>query len=318
MRDKLSSIFLSPEVFIELFIEFILLLVVTFTLFQTLYVLRYYLEDSTTELQYKLEQKSYLIGVVVTIVLSIKIVLIPFFAYSMQELSSLVSGAMCAAGVINSNSYGTGLLFLKLLILFFALIWLLLNKADFHMKKSRYFRKKLWLFMFLYLLILLEFIGSLKFFTLIEIDNPVVCCSVIYTKISNPIPFNLSITQLLILFYSLYFIVIYSAYKNKKNFLIFSSLFFVYSSYYALVYFFATYIYELPTHKCPYCMLQKDYYYVGYFIYITLFLGIYSVLKVSFDSTNSNFNKVILFFSIFVLILSSYFLIYIIKNGVLL
>jgi hypothetical protein len=65
-------------------------------------------------------------------------------------------------------------------------------------------------------------------------------------------------------------------------------------------------------------MLQKDYYYVGYFIYITLFLGIYSVLKVSFDSTNSNFNKVILFFSIFVLILSSYFLIYIIKNGVLL
>jgi len=56
-------------------------------------------------------------------------------------------------------------------------------------------------------------------------------------------------------------------------------------SYYGVVYFFGTYIYELPTHKCPFCMMQKEYHYVGYLLWGTLFFGsafglIYSIVLV--------------------------------------
>ena len=30
---------------------------------------------------------------------------------------------------------------------------------------------------------------------------------------------------------------------------------------------------QLPTHHCPFCLLQKDYHYIGYPLYISLFLA---------------------------------------------
>ncbi len=318
MREKLSSIFLSPEVSIELFLEFFMLLVLSFTLLQSLYILKYYKDGTSTELQYKLEKKSYLVSVVISVVLILKISLVAFFTYSLDELSLIVPGAMCGAGVIGSNEYGEPLLLLKLAIVLFASLWLLLNKADTYAKDNLYFKKKMWFFIVLYILIVGEFLLSLNFFTLIQTQNPVLCCSVIYTDTSNPIPFNLSKYELLVLFCALYIVVVLSAYKKQKLLLLIFGTFFTYISYYALVYFFASYIYELPTHKCPFCMLQKDYNYIGYFIYTTLFLGTYYIYAVWFDFVKSGFKKVILFFTLFVFILLSFFLIYIIRNGVLL
>ena len=36
---------------------------------------------------------------------------------------------------------------------------------------------------------------------------------------------------------------------------------------------FSLYIYELPTHHCPFCLLKPEYHYVGYPLYLTLFGG---------------------------------------------
>lgn len=318
MREQLSSIFLSPEVFIEFFLEFLLLVILSFTFFQTLFILKNYKQGLTTELQYSLEKKSYLLGVVVSVVLVFKIILVAFFTYSLDELSLIVPGAMCAAGVISSNDYGEPLLLLKLVILSLASLWLLTNRADNRVKKNLYFKKKMWLFIVLYIFVLIEFLLSFNFFTLIETENPVLCCSVIFDDTKNPIPFSLSMFWLLTLFYFLYFIVMACAYKKQKRLLLISSVIFTYISYYAIVYFFSTYIYELPTHKCPFCMLQKEYYYVGYFIYITLFVAVFYTLAVQFEFMKNSFKKVMLFFSTFVLTLSAYFLIYIIRNGVIL
>jgi len=40
------------------------------------------------------------------------------------------------------------------------------------------------------------------------------------------------------------------------------------------------YIYELPTHHCPFCILQKEYGYIGYLIYVTLLGGAIAGLSV--------------------------------------
>ena len=41
----------------------------------------------------------------------------------------------------------------------------------------------------------------------------------------------------------------------------------------SIISFICLYIYELPTHHCPFCILQKEYGYVGYLLYIALFGG---------------------------------------------
>jgi hypothetical protein len=42
----------------------------------------------------------------------------------------------------------------------------------------------------------------------------------------------------------------------------------------AIFSFISCYIYELPTHHCPFCLLQKEYGYIGYPIYMTLLGGV--------------------------------------------
>ncbi len=44
--------------------------------------------------------------------------------------------------------------------------------------------------------------------------------------------------------------------------------------------FISLYFYELPTHRCPFCLLQKEYGYVGYILYASLLAGAVSGLGV--------------------------------------
>ena len=44
--------------------------------------------------------------------------------------------------------------------------------------------------------------------------------------------------------------------------------------------FVSCYIYELPTHHCPFCILQKEYGYIGHLIYVTLLGGTVAGLSV--------------------------------------
>ena len=78
MREKLSSVFLSPEVFVELFLEFLVLIVLSFTFIQTLFILKKYKAGSTTAVQYNLEKKSYIVEVAITVCIIIKMFLVAF------------------------------------------------------------------------------------------------------------------------------------------------------------------------------------------------------------------------------------------------
>jgi uncharacterized membrane protein len=103
-----------------------------------------------------------------------------------------------------------------------------------------------------------------------------------------------------------------------------AGLLFVVIAYYSVVYFFGTYIYALPTHKCPFCMLQKEYYYVGYLVWGTLFGGIYlvlitSIMEIGLKRERSGERKAaLILLSIFVLLCTAYVAVYYLRNGVLL
>jgi hypothetical protein len=48
----------------------------------------------------------------------------------------------------------------------------------------------------------------------------------------------------------------------------------------SLISFISLYFYELPTHHCPFCILQKEYGHIGYLLYLTLLGGVVSGMGV--------------------------------------
>jgi hypothetical protein len=67
--------------------------------------------------------------------------------------------------------------------------------------------------------------------------------------------------------------------KGASLFSAFSLLTFMASAWF-LVHVIVLYSYELPTHHCPFCIFKKEYAYVGYLFYMTLFAGVISGLGV--------------------------------------
>lgn len=303
--EKLSSIFLSPAISIELFLEFFLLIVLTYTLFQTVFILKNYQKETITDIEDFVEKKSYLVSILVSLALIIKIVLIAFFTYALDSLSSIVPGAMCMTGVLNTNEYGEVLIVLKLFVLLFSSLWLLLNKADLYSKEGAFFTKKMWFFIVLYIVIFAEFILSLLFLSSIDTQTPVLCC-LAKNVVESRLPFGISISMLVSLFYTFYIVVMYSAYKQQKLLLFIATLIFVYLAYYANVYYFATFVYEAWAHNCPYCMLQAEYNFIGYFIYGSFFLFVFYTLGyLLFDFMKKTNIRLIVWLNIFVFVMSS-------------
>ncbi len=322
----MSEILLSNEIIIYLFTQIVLFVLLFIAFYFSVFIIKNWNYEKTTSSQYKLEKTSYLVILIIFFTLVVKIFLMPYFTYSIDNLSHIIPGAMCAAGVIKANNYGEILLALKLIILFCIGIWLIINSLDLKEKTYPYTKKKFTFYIFIFSLILIETTLDILYLSNISTKEPVMCCSVIFgsNAVGNKIPFNLTIPILVGLFYLTFLLTIFSNIQKQKfiNFLINS--FFLYISYYAVTYFFSTYIYQLPTHQCPFCMLQKEYYFIGYFIWTTMFLGtffgiasfvvpIFTKKDLDYSFKYSN-----IFNSVFVFLCSFYLIKYYFINGVFL
>jgi hypothetical protein len=193
-------------------------------------------------------------------------------------------------------------------------------------KNHQWFKEKSWVFVFIFLLIVIELGLDYSYFSNIDTHIPVSCCSALFGQLegANPLPFGLTIPLLLVLFYLLYALALLTLKINQPLLYILATMLFVYIAYYAVVYIFGTYIYQLPTHKCPFCMLQSEYMYVGYLLWASLFISTYMGLSnaICLLWLNQNHHKsqryVGYILSFFVLLCTAYVAIYYFKNGVFL
>ena len=143
----------------------------------------------------------------------------------------------------------------------YEVITLMLNRFDIEAKNYPYMKFKSWMFVLLFILLNVELSLDFLYFTHIETTQPVSCCSVIYGQLNaaNTLPLGLDIQKLLILFYLLFLLLILSMTFGRALLRIVSALGFSVVSYYSVVYFFGIYIYELPTHRCPFCIRITSY-----------------------------------------------------------
>ena len=282
--------------------------------------------ESFTPFQFALERQSYLVTTIILFVFLLKFILVVYFIFSIDALALLLPGAMCGAGVIKANEYGSYLLILKFFILFLLTLWLFVHFYDMRTKNHQWFKHKSWLFSVIFLFIVLELVLDFGYFSNIDTHLPVSCCAALFGQLegANPLPFGLSVTLLLVLFYLHYILLILTLKSGYTMLYIITNILFIFIAYYAVVYFFGTYIYQLPTHKCPFCMLQPEYYYIGYLVWGSLFMGSYigladAVSMLWLRKTNMRSQKLVIgLLSIFVLLCTAYVTVYYLRNGVLL
>ena len=322
----MNEILLNNQVIVYLLSESILFLMLTLAMAGNVTLLAKWNFGSFSEEQYHLERRAYLVMTILLFAFAVKFVLLLYFVFTIDSLAVLVPGAMCAAGVISANSYGMPLLFIKLLILFAVMLWMTINSYDLKAKDYPLFGAKSWLFVLIFALSAIEIWLDYTYFMHIDLLKPVSCCSTLYGQMegANPLPFGLNTYTMLVLFYVLYFLDIAASMMKQNILALLANLLFVVIAYYSVVYFFGTYVYELPTHKCPFCMLQKEYYYVGYLIWGTLFTGVFlglisAVMKLWLGVEMKKERRAsMVLLSIFVLVCTAYVAVYYLRNGVFL
>jgi hypothetical protein len=322
----MNEALLSNQVIVFLLSEATLFMLLTVAFVVSLKVLLKWDFKSFTPFQFALERQAYLVSTIILFVFLMKFILVVYFIFSIDALSLLLPGAMCGAGVIKANLYGSYLLILKLFILFLLTLWIYVHSYDMRTKNHQWFRQKSWLFSLIFVLIIVELGLDFSYFSNIDTHMPVSCCSALFGQLegANPLPFGLSVTLLLIIFYLLYILIILTIKSGYTILYILTNILFVFIAYYAVVYFFGTYVYQLPTHKCPFCMLQSEYYYVGYLLWGSLFMGTYiglsdAVSTLWLGKTDLRSKKIVMaLLSVFVLLCTAYVAVYYLRNGVLL
>jgi hypothetical protein len=230
---------------------------------------------------------------------------------------------MCAVGVINSVDIGIYLMVIKILNLYLFGVWLTLHYMDLGYEDLKYTKLKFKLYIPLYILLLIEIVLILKMFSGIDIEKIVSCCGTIFSSNSSKtLGLLLNIDQSIIvsLFIINYIALIFFYIKRVKYLFGIFNILFLITSIVSLISFFSTYIYELPTHHCPFCLLQKDYYYIGYILYTLLFLGtFYGVLtlikEVLGEGVERDYKRSLIFNTLYFIVVVGYPIFYIIKNG---
>ena len=245
-------------------------------------ILRHWDLRSGSESQLQLEKRTYLVSTLMAWAFAFQVGSLFLFIFTAEDLHRLFVGAMCAAGTLNVNEFGYPTILLKVCNALLAGIWLIVNYTDNRASDYPLIRKKYALLLVVTPLLLLETFLQGAYFAGLKANVITSCCGSLFgAEAQGPVSLLVGlparpmqaalIASLAITFASGLLFLSGRAWAGAL--FAFSSLAAFFVSVVALVSFVSPYIYELPTHHCPFCILQKEYSYIGYFIYVSLLGG---------------------------------------------
>ncbi len=237
--------------------------------------------ESGSEEQLILERKTYLISTLLAYLFAFEILSLFLFIFTVDRLHTFFVGAMCAAGTLYVNGYGYPALILKVINFLLAGLWLILNYADNQGYDYPLIKKKYSLLLLLAPLLLTEMIVQANYFLRLRPDIITSCCGSLFSKEGNTFISEMSTfpshpTEI-VFYLSVGFTALsglYFYHRGKGGYLLsLLSGVTLLVSMASILSFISVYFYELPTHHCPFCILQGEYGYVGYPLYMTLLGG---------------------------------------------
>ena len=240
-----------------------------------LQIIRHWDIRSGSEMQLALERRTYLVSTVMSYALGFQILSLFLFIYTADSLSHLFIGAMCAAGSLKVNGLGYWALVAKIGNCLLAGLWLIINATDNKAHDYPLIRIKYGALLVITPLFLGEAFLQAGYLLRLQPNIITSCCALVFSAESNTLLADLlSLPRLwsqLAFIVSLFVTVALGliVFRTNRGVLLFSVsvLLHFLLSINALIAFISLYIYELPTHHCPFCLLHQEYGYIGYPMY---------------------------------------------------
>lgn len=240
---------------------------------------------SSSAAQLLLERKTYLVSTLVNYALGFQIASLILFIYTMDDIHRLFVGAMCATGSFNANPVGWYALLSKLTVFFLAGFWIALNAIDQSAEEYPLVKMKYLLLALLLPCIGIDFFLQLRYFLGLQPDIITSCCGSLFGSGGESAISSLSALPVLPAMAAFYGIFVVFTGLACLTFFLTSGLWrylltmtaaaFLVLSILSIISFVSIYIYELPTHHCPFDILQREYNFIGYPVYLTLLAGVY-------------------------------------------
>ncbi len=251
-------------------------------------ILKHWNLGSGSELQLALERRTYLVSTVMSYACAFQLVSLFLFVYTADELTPLFVGAMCAAGTLAVNPYGYPALLLKLTSAVLAGTWLVVNHIDTRGRDYPLIRPKYVGLLAIAPVMLAETVVQTAYFGGLRADVITSCCGSLFSAGNSGIAGELAglpAGPMRVAFYGavaalLLAVAWFLRFGSGGALVAGCSVAVFVVSLAAIVSFISLYIYELPTHHCPFCILQKEYHFIGYPMYALLLTGVIAGLGV--------------------------------------
>lgn len=250
-------------------------------LFATSLLRRWDLRSGSRQ-QLSMERRTYLISMLLAYVLGFEVLALFLFIQTAEGLHTLFVGAMCAAGTLYVNPYGYPALLARMALATLAGLWLVLNRLDGKAPDYPIIRLRYWMIILMAPLAMASAVLNWQYLTGLRADVITSCCGTLFSQGGG----SILRTDILIarpdivraayvLGTALTFIIGSAYYFTGRWARLFAAIsgLMLPLALLALTSWISPYIYELPTHHCPFCMIQADYAYIGYFLYAALLMG---------------------------------------------
>lgn len=256
-------------------------LMLVWAAFFALQVLKHWDMTSGSRLQLEMERRTHLVSTMLRFVLGLELVSLLLFVFNADRMAVMFVGAMCAVGTLNINPFGFPTLYLKIAVFFAATIWLILDWVDGTGRDCPMTRFKYAGLLVVAPLVLLSAAIELTYFLNLEADVITSCCSRLFTPRGEGLASEISglneVAALVLLAATLAITLAAALWQflkrqGARTYAFLSALLFVVALL-AIVSTVSLYIYEHPNHHCPFCILKPEYNYVGYALYLPLFLA---------------------------------------------
>lgn len=235
-----------------------------------------------SEAQLRLERRTYLVATLLKIVLATEAAALVLFVFNADRMATLFTGAMCAVGTLRVDPLGFPALMLKMAVFFLAGAWLVLNHVDNRGWDYPLIRVKYAGLLALAPVLLASGGVQLGYFLGLRADVITSCCSTLFSGngvivLSNSLaslPHVLSLslltgTGVTTLGAGTWFL---RRRTGGWGYALCSAAMLPVALA-AIISTISVYVYEMPHHHCPFCILKREYDYVGYALYLPLFLG---------------------------------------------
>jgi hypothetical protein len=249
-------------------------------------VLLFWDVSSDRNLQIQLENETWLASTLVEYASGFQIISLVLFALAADGFSEVVIGAMCATGALTANSYGLPTLYLKLFAVFLYGFWIVLHHIDISSEQYPLLKAK-----YVYLVILIPvLIADIALQNLyiagLKPDIITSCCAVVFGEGSssdmNLIGVLAGEKMMLPVFYGLSIMLAGMSLALVKKWSVGLSwicafswgLYFILSLI-VVTTIFSSYIYAMPNHRCPFCVLKPEYDYIGFLIFGALISSVF-------------------------------------------